>query len=879
MARMQIATTYKEPINRSFKVLIAGRYYDVYVVEAQPASPAADSGKLGDLKVFNERNITGEDETSGDRRKPDEEVNESPDPFRIMDAIKRIEKGKAIMVDNLNKEGAGSGHGQVLLGNHNKRSAFSASKSVRRDNTPTVESSRQPKEATNKVGDACDTQVHETVGMEKDVHEVEVVGVVSGTVSRVSVGYDEACNGSKKHYGPIPKSPDADSSNMGLDGVNEKTCSCFAWELSGIPCKHAAAALGWSRMHVEEFVDRFYHTSTYINLYRMLINPTRSSEEWEISEAVPVLPPIKHIQPERPPKKRRIRDPDEPRNPYKLRRKQETVKCSGCGQSGHNIKTCKRQRPNPPSQEGSNVIAPQNERTRTEKEPIKSTKTKEDVTVKRMGFRIHVQPSTQKPGTIQISTQESILGSTSIKHGDLGVSGIGKDTGKESENDAANVGRYPSYHHHISATANTSPNTQPPARNTSLTHSNPTLLNHSKLNPEPIQPVHPESNAPKPTHFSRWNRKIIQRAMGSNQVISVYVANLPSRWTPMDIHLVMSKYGDVLDVFIPKKPNSRGKRYAFIRFKNNIQTQYVLQRINSMQVDGERLLADIAIGRASSDALDFPPKRRLRTQSSNLHLRNGRSFVEVVKPANERQKNPSSNVDGNPNNATYIPKDTSLDWLHRCAFGILKSPMPLDEVQELFSFKNCFVEKVIPLGGISFLFLFPSMNVLNDMVTSKETVFSQHCATFRVWKEGDAAHSRLCWMLVKGVPPNAWNEDFFSLIMSSVGAMVDWSEQSKLRTRMDVAEILILTENCSWIHKALHVNYGNNQLKIVMFESQFDPLDWSRSRCFPNSAEHHTSSDSGLDSGKKLKSPVHPCPPDNPSTTPVDCTIPNLYSI
>ncbi|KAJ4847987.1 hypothetical protein Tsubulata_042091 [Turnera subulata] len=438
-------------------------------------------------------------------------------------------------------------------------------------------------------------------------------------------------------------------------------------------------------------------------------------------------------------------------------------------------------------------------------------------------------------------------------------------------------GRYPSYNHLIPAAATTSSNTQPkpsyspPTLKTSTTHSNATLLNHSSLNPAPTQLVNPKPNTSKPTHFSRWNRKTIQRAMHNNEALSVYVANLPGRWIPMNIHLVMSKYGEVLDVFIPKKLNSRGKRYAFIRFKNNIQIQYVLQCINSLHVDGERLVADIAKGRANTDALDTPPKRRARSQSANIHLRDNRSFVDVVKPTSERHINSSSNVDGFPNpyrnpNTSYIPKDTSLDWLYRCAFSVLKSSMPLDEVQELFSFKNCLVDKVIPLGGVSFLFLFQSADVLNDMVTSKATIFSHHCATFRAWKDGDTSHNRLCWMLVKGVPPNAWNEDFFSLIMSSVGAMVNWSEKSRLRNRMDVSEILILTENCDWIHKTLSVKYGNNQFKIAMFESQFDPLDWSRSYRIPNTKNHHILPDSGLDFGNNLKSPMYLCLPSDPSS-------------
>ncbi|KAJ4826826.1 hypothetical protein Tsubulata_038645 [Turnera subulata] len=214
--------------------------------------------------------------------------------------------------------------------------------------------------------------------------------------------------------------------------LGAKACSCFAWSLSGIPCKHAVAVIGWLRRKTEAYVDPFYHTSTYINLYNMVINPTRSSDEWEKSGGGPVLPPIKHIQPGRPPKKRRIRDPDEPRNPYKLKRQQHTVKCSKCGQQGHNIKTCKRQRPKPSqSQQGSNATPltsqPYGGNIPDSQENATTKNTEKDMTYNRMDFRIPINPPAKKGGarkTIQLSnlmsTQVSATGTTSANEGASG---------------------------------------------------------------------------------------------------------------------------------------------------------------------------------------------------------------------------------------------------------------------------------------------------------------------------------------------------------------------------------------------------------------------------------------------------------------------------
>ncbi|KAJ4834995.1 hypothetical protein Tsubulata_027419 [Turnera subulata] len=152
--------------------------------------------------------------------------------------------------------------------------------------------------------------------------------------------------------------------------------------------------------------------------------------------------------------------------------------------------------------------------------------------------------------------------------------------------------------------------------------------------------------------------------------------------------------------------------------------------------------------------------------------------------------------------------------------------MPFGAISELFQKPGSLVSKITPLGGVSFLFTFESVADMTSMTNNQTGWISQIFSSFRAWKEGDSAINRLCWILVRGVPANAWSSDFFRLIMSSVGSMVDWSSQAASKSKMDVAEILILTDNNAFINKLLSVKIGHRFYKIGLFESQYDPLDW-----------------------------------------------------
>ncbi|KAJ4824430.1 hypothetical protein Tsubulata_044224 [Turnera subulata] len=193
--------------------------------------------------------------------------------------------------------------------------------------------------------------------------------------------------------------------------------------------------------------------------------------------------------------------------------------------------------------------------------------------------------------------------------------------------------------------------------------------------------------------------------------------------------------------------------------------------------------------------------------------------------------------------------------------------MPLGVVSELLYSTDSEVSRIIPLGGVSFLVQFNSAEKRDALINRRVDVISKSLEIFRPWKKGDSAFNRLYWLLVKGVPPHVWTEDFFRVIVSCVGTMVDWSSQSSSRTRMDVAEILILTDKNAFINKVLSVKIGEANYEVALFESQFDPLDWS----WPNlgqklkSFEDNSSQDVADTSSKPDNSPVQQSSGGDPS--------------
>lgn len=136
--------------------------------------------------------------------------------------------------------------------------------------------------------------------------------------------------------------------------LTTKECSCRKWELTGLPCKHAVAAI-WNahkndiEVGVEEdWIHKAYRLDTWREVYDQKINPISGASTWPRSDCpTKLLPPNHHPQIGRPSKKRkRAADENVTQSTVtagRLLRTGKTVTCSKCKQKGHNSRKCKGQ--------------------------------------------------------------------------------------------------------------------------------------------------------------------------------------------------------------------------------------------------------------------------------------------------------------------------------------------------------------------------------------------------------------------------------------------------------------------------------------------------------------------------------------------------------
>ncbi|XP_020686376.1 uncharacterized protein LOC110102389 [Dendrobium catenatum] len=76
--------------------------------------------------------------------------------------------------------------------------------------------------------------------------------------------------------------------------IENHMCTCGFWQLSGLPCVHAAAFVGMSHQNLwHTYIDEHYYSYRYIMAYERAISTLPGKEQWSIpTDSIFVSPPI-----------------------------------------------------------------------------------------------------------------------------------------------------------------------------------------------------------------------------------------------------------------------------------------------------------------------------------------------------------------------------------------------------------------------------------------------------------------------------------------------------------------------------------------------------------------------------------------------------------
>ena len=117
--------------------------------------------------------------------------------------------------------------------------------------------------------------------------------------------------------------------------LENKSCICGSWELSGIPCCHAICTIYDRQEQPEDYVSFWYSKEMYLRSYSYMMTPIAGENFWPLSHEAPISPPPLKKMPGRP-KTLRRKEEHEKESGQRLHRTGREMTCQYCFGKVHN---------------------------------------------------------------------------------------------------------------------------------------------------------------------------------------------------------------------------------------------------------------------------------------------------------------------------------------------------------------------------------------------------------------------------------------------------------------------------------------------------------------------------------------------------------------
>ncbi|KAJ4836543.1 hypothetical protein Tsubulata_013591 [Turnera subulata] len=188
-------------------------------------------------------------------------------------------------------------------------------------------------------------------------------------------------------------------------------------------------------------------------------------------------------------------------------------------------------------------------------------------------------------------------------------------------------------------------------------------------------------------YFSKWTRERVKQAIDSGEAVSLYVENISSEWEPMDVFRIMSKYGEVMDVYVPGKKTRQGCRFCFVRFWGINDIRRLIQDVQRVSVEEGNIRANLA--RQRQYRRPIPSTWPLNRTVSGHRI--GKTNASTV------QEQQSDHVH---QGLSFFPTSDALAWISRCAIATVRNPAEMGAAMYVWSLHGLVDVTVFEFGGI-----------------------------------------------------------------------------------------------------------------------------------------------------------------------------------
>jgi hypothetical protein len=300
------------------------------------------------------------------------------------------------------------------------------------------------------------------------------------------------------------------------------------------------------------------------------------------------------------------------------------------------------------------------------------------------------------------------------------------------------------------------------------------------------------------------------------------------------------------EVYIPNKLDKGGKRFGFARFKDVVDKQMLLNKLQETWIGTYKLRVNLPKFRRGEEHRNGEETRRpvenaggkqpgLTGGESRLKS-NGKSFKEVVQDVNRAtvqnqvvwRTKPKLKVNTRLTDEEYragimaIEADPeNLKRLEGSFVGILRDMTNADHIQVTLWMKGFQNIKAAQLGLDLILLTSPVKDTIQLAYQANKDWWERWFSTVKPWRPDILPKGRRIWVRLFGVPLHIWSLEGFKKIIWRYGNLLKLDPETMEQSRLDVAKAQIVVTYWEMVDEVIEVKVDDEVFIIKMVEERF----------------------------------------------------------
>ncbi|GAU27763.1 hypothetical protein TSUD_215740 [Trifolium subterraneum] len=255
------------------------------------------------------------------------------------------------------------------------------------------------------------------------------------------------------------------------------------------------------------------------------------------------------------------------------------------------------------------------------------------------------------------------------------------------------------------------------------------------------------------------------------------------------------RYGRVGEVYIPKKLDKRGRRFAFVKFKEVKEVEELGECLRDVWIGTYKLRVNRSrFTRSEASGGQHPEVQVKGPDEKKVEIKQGKTFFSVLQG--------SKGIDSKAEEARVlkVPVNKPLrKELEGCKVGVLARERDVKRIQTILFMEGYKSISVTSMGGILVLLQSSVVGDLERLLRSKNECLEYFFSDIKPWSPGLFNVQREVWVHVSGFPLHIWGENFFKMVGAKLGVFLDYDEETASMSRLDKARIKIQTESRAFI--------------------------------------------------------------------------------